>query len=76
MITEPHSTDESLVTGDSKPGARIPAGTLAILPLRNSVLFPHTVLPLNIGRPASLQAVEDAVRQQRPIGIVLQKDPA
>ncbi|HEY7218960.1 MAG TPA: endopeptidase La [Candidatus Binatia bacterium] len=60
----------------TKPGAPIPPDTLAILPLRNSVLFPHTVMPISIGRPASLQAVEDAVRHQLPIGIVVQKDPA
>jgi len=76
-MMEQHSTDESSpVTRESKPSAQIPPGTLAILPLRNSVLFPHTVMPLNIGRPASLQAFADAVRQQRPIGIVVQKDPA
>jgi len=33
-------------------------------------------MPLTIGRPASLQAIEDAVRHQLPIGIVVQKDPA
>ena len=72
MMIEQHSLDESPAT---QPSAQIPPGTLAILPLRNSVLFPHTVLPLTIARPASLQAVEEAVRHQLPIGIVLQKDP-
>jgi ATP-dependent Lon protease len=53
----------------------IPPGALVILPLRNTVLFPATVMPLAIGRPASLQAVEEAVRQQFPVGFVAQRDP-
>jgi ATP-dependent Lon protease len=74
---ERQPTNESIpVTRESKPSAQMPPGTLAILPLRNTVLFPYTVVPLTIGRPASLQAVEEAVRQQRPIGIVAQKDSA
>ena len=75
-MMEQHATDESgPASRETQPGAQIPPGTLAILPLRNSVLFPYTVMPLTIGRPASLQAVDDAVRHQLPIGIVVQKDP-
>jgi ATP-dependent Lon protease len=70
-----HSIDES-APRESKLSGQIPPGSLAILPLRNSVLFPYTVMPLTIGRPSSLQAVEEAVRHQLPIGIVVQKDPA
>jgi ATP-dependent Lon protease len=76
MMMEQHSTDDSgPALRETKPSAQIPPGALAILPLRNSVLFPYTVMPLTIGRPASLQAIEDAVRHQLPIGIVVQKDP-
>ncbi|MGZ9187869.1 MAG: endopeptidase La, partial [Candidatus Binatia bacterium] len=59
---------------EAKPSAQIPAGALAILPLRNSVLFPSTVMPLTVGRPSSLLAVDAAVRQQLPIGVVLQRE--
>ena len=77
MMMEQPPMDEGVpVLIGAKPSAPIPPDTLAILPLRNSVLFPYTVMPLSIGRPASLQAVEDAVRHQLPIGIVVQKDPA
>ncbi|HYA27519.1 MAG TPA: LON peptidase substrate-binding domain-containing protein, partial [Acidobacteriota bacterium] len=61
---------------ETKSSAQIPAGALAILPLRNSVLFPNTLMPLSVGRPSSLLAVEEAVRQQFPIGVVLQRDPS
>ncbi len=54
---------------------QIPAGALAIVPLRNTVLFPSTVMPLAVGRPSTLQAVEQAAGQKLPIGVVAQRDP-
>ena len=69
-------TAEEKESPKSKPRISIPAGAMAILPLRNTVLFPSTVMPLVVGRPSSLQAIEEAVRQQVPIGLVAQRDPA
>jgi ATP-dependent Lon protease len=60
----------------SRPRLIIPAGAMAILPLRNTVLFPATIMPLVVGRQASLRVVEEAVRQQLPIGFVVQRDAA
>ncbi|HEX9144181.1 MAG TPA: endopeptidase La [Candidatus Binatia bacterium] len=59
----------------SKPRLNIPAGALVIIPLRNRVLFPSMIMPLMVRRPARLQAVEESVRQQLPIGFVSQRDP-
>jgi ATP-dependent Lon protease len=59
----------------SKPRLNIPAGALVIVPLRNRVLFPSMTMPLMVRRPARLQAVEESVRQQLPIGFVSQRDP-
>jgi len=56
------------------PRLQLPPGALVILPLRNTVLFPSTVLPLVVGRPASIRAVEEAIRQQLPVGLVGQRD--
>jgi ATP-dependent Lon protease len=53
----------------------LPSDALIILPLRNTVLYPSTVAPFNIARPASIQAVHEAVRQQNAIGVVAQRDP-
>jgi len=55
---------------------QLPGDVIAILPLRNTILFPSTVLPLAVGRQGSVQAIEEAVRQQLPVGIIAQKDPA
>jgi ATP-dependent Lon protease len=48
---------------------------LIILPVRNLVLFPGTVLPVTINRERSLAAAQEAVRAKRKIGFLLQHDP-
>ncbi len=69
-------TAEEKEAPKSKPRLTIPAGALVILPLRNTVLFPATVMPLVVGRPASVRAIEEAVRQQFSVGFIAQRDPA
>jgi len=46
---------------------------LPILVLRNTVLFPGVVLPITVGRDASLQLVREAFDEDRLIGVVAQK---
>ncbi|HEV7575796.1 MAG TPA: endopeptidase La [Caldimonas sp.] len=53
----------------------LPADALIVLPARNLVLFPATVLPIAIGRERSRAAVQEAVRLERAIGVLLQKNP-
>src|SRR4051812_19568589 len=53
----------------------LPADAMIILPMRNTVLFPGMVLPLGIGRERSVAAAQEAVREQRPLGLLLQRDP-
>ena len=49
--------------------------SLPILPLRNSVLFPGSIIPIDVGRRKSVRLVEDAIAKERPvIGILTQKD--
>ena len=61
------STDES---------ASIPADALIIIPVRNTVLFPGMIAPITLGRPEAIAAAQQAVREQRQIGILLQHDAA
>src|SRR5438552_285848 len=49
---------------------------VAVLPLRETVLFPQAVLPLSAGRASSVRLVEEAVRASRLIGVVTQRDSA
>ena len=58
-----------------KPETPLPDGALVILPLRNAVLFPGIVTPLNLGRPQSIAGAQAAAQADRPIGVLLQSDP-
>lgn len=48
--------------------------TLPILPLRNTVLFPGVIIPINIGRDKSLKLIKYAYKQNAYIGVIAQKD--
>jgi ATP-dependent Lon protease len=60
--------------GEGHPS--LPPDAMIILPVRQTVLFPGIVLPLAIGRKASIAAAQEAVRTERMLGVVLQTDPA
>ena len=48
--------------------------TLAVLPMRGTVLFPGTVVPLGIGRPNSRKLLEETLPQTKVLGFFTQKD--
>ncbi|MDF2463733.1 MAG: lon [Ramlibacter sp.] len=59
----------------------LPPGAIALIPMRNLVLFPHVMATITVGRPRSIAGLEHAVAGGWPVGIVLQKsatqdDPA
>jgi ATP-dependent Lon protease len=56
--------------GGSPP---LPPDAMIIVPVRNTVLFPGLVLPITLGRPKSVAAAQQAVRDQRQVGILLQR---
>ena len=62
-------------TSDRPEAGRLPL-SLALLPLRDTVLFPQSILPLAAGRAASLKLIEEAARGDRTIGVITQRDPA
>ena len=49
-------------------------GQLPILPLRNAILFPNTVIPVTVGRPKSIQLIGDVFRSGRLLGAVTQRE--
>ncbi|HVE50537.1 MAG TPA: endopeptidase La [Casimicrobiaceae bacterium] len=53
----------------------LPDDAIAILPVRNTVLFPGLVVPLTIGRERSRAAAQEAVRSQSAVGVLLQTKP-
>jgi len=56
--------------------ASAPEDVLIVLPVRDLVLFPGVVLPIAIQGARGLAAAQEAVRTQRPVGLLLQKDPS
>ncbi|MBS0238046.1 MAG: endopeptidase La [Proteobacteria bacterium] len=62
-------------TGNGTRNAELQSDALIILPVRKVVLFPGLILPLTIGRDKSIAAAQQAVREQRQIGVFLQRDP-
>jgi len=74
---------------ESKPGmeSTIAAGTgetqtphipeeLSILPVRGLVIFPGTIIPLNVQRAASLKLLDDTLPRTKVIGLLTQRDEA
>ena len=54
----------------------LPEGALILLPTRNAVLFPGIVSPLVLGRPGSIAGAQAAAQADKPVGVLLQKDPS
>ena len=70
------SKPQSVVPKGSDAGIPdVPDDALIIIAMRNVVLFPGMIVPLTIGRPQSLLAAQQAVRLERPIGVLLQTNP-
>jgi ATP-dependent Lon protease len=70
----PAAPDTAPTASDQIPA--IPDDALILLTTRNLVLFPGTVLPMTLGRQRSIVAAQTAIRLSRPVGLVLQRDPA
>src|SRR6202789_1057346 len=67
MSNEPVGSNAPIAT---KSGLR----RVAVLPVRDTVLFPHAVLPLTVGRESSIQLIE-SLAEDRTIAVVAQVDP-
>ena len=49
---------------------------IGVLPLRNSVLFPHAIMPISVGRRKTLNLLDDVVKDNKLIAVVSQRNPA
>jgi len=66
----PISPSSKTLSGKDAPVLR----RVAVLPVRDTVLFPHAVLPLTVGRESSIQLIE-SLGEERSIVVVAQLDP-
>ncbi|MGY8633134.1 endopeptidase La [Bradyrhizobium sp. 14AA] len=66
---------EQMNNTETNSDVNIPEDALIIIAVRDMVLFPGAIGPIAIARPKSIAAAQQALREQRPIGIVLQRNP-
>jgi len=66
LVTDPddHEDDETEVVPD----------TIPVLALRNTVLFPGVMMPITVGRDASIKLVRDAAKGDKIFGVIAQKE--
>ena len=71
------ASDFLSVINPTDPSRREQGGSqgrvLPILPVRSTVLFPHAVLPLTVGRESSIQLIQ-SLGEQKTIVVVAQRD--
>lgn len=67
-VPEPEDTAAS-------PALQYPDDALLLIPVRNMVLFPGLIVPITIGRESTIAAAQEAVRSNRKVGVLLQRNP-
>src|SRR5262245_20335743 len=70
--TESGPTEPVALTSDERPPI-VPA-ELPILPLRDTVLFPNSFLPLAVARESSVRLIEEAIAGSKLVGVFTQRD--
>jgi ATP-dependent Lon protease len=73
QIIERSPTSTIIRTGGNGQRLTIP-NALPILPIRNIVVFPGTVMPLNVGRPKSKALLDEVMPGEKIIGVITQKN--
>src|SRR5437660_8118919 len=66
--------ESTIATGMEKGGTPHIPEELSILPVRGIVVFPGTIIPLNIHRAASLKLLDDTLPRTKVIGLLTQRD--
>ncbi len=65
---------DELNLAETNEPAKLPPDVVPLVPVRNLVLFPGTVVPVTMARPRSIAAAQAGVRAEQPIGVVLQRE--
>ena len=73
----PPGEKASAAASQSAPNGMValPEDALIILPVRKMVLFPGMILPIALGREASIAAAQAAAKAKRPVGVLFQRNP-
>jgi ATP-dependent Lon protease len=74
VIIDRSPTATTIRTGGNGQSLTIP-NLLPILPIRNVVVFPGTVMPLNVGRQKSKNLLDEVMPAEKVIGVITQRNP-
>ena len=78
LLSNEDAQDRRPAPGAAAGGAAalkpLPADALILIPMRNTVLFPGVISPITVGRPSSVAAAQEAVRSEKRVGFLLQRD--
>jgi ATP-dependent Lon protease len=75
MVSGP-GQDFVIISREPEDDSTTPGPThLPILPLKDTVVFPETMVPLAVGQPRSVRLIEDVLRRDKLVGLVASKDP-
>jgi ATP-dependent Lon protease len=72
-VNNEDTSASSRATGQAE-SVPIPDDALIIVPVRDTVLFPGVVAPITVSLPKSIAAAQQALREQRRIGLLLQRN--
>jgi ATP-dependent Lon protease len=75
FMTEVESIEHALTTTGDSDGVIVIPDELPVLTLRNTVLFPGSIVPLGIGRPKTVRLVEEGIKENGLVAVVAQRDP-
>ena len=79
LLSNEDAQERALAPGAAAGGAGtlkpLPADALILIPMRNTVLFPGVITPITVGRRSSVAAAQEAVRSEKRVGFLLQRDP-
>src|SRR3954451_11453029 len=73
QIIERSDTSTIIRTGNNGQRLTIP-NSLPVLPIRNIVVFPGTVMPLNVGRQKSKNLLDEVMPGEKLVGVITQRN--
>jgi ATP-dependent Lon protease len=76
MVDSPRTPKERKPAASAERASAAASDTLAVLPLRDIVVFPHMIVPLFVGREKSVRALEAVMKDDKQILLVAQKNAA
>src|SRR5512140_1951423 len=71
----PPQIEQALTKPGENEGMIVIPEELPVLTLRNTVLFPGSIVPLGIGRPKTVRLVEESIKDNGLVAVVAQRDP-